>query len=791
MKELSDKTSLSKSPSQIVLEYIILAVCLCVIALRATFTEGPVSRSNISAISTGDSAYGLLLSVVLISIFIIWLLWGLCSRRFLYRYTAAEIGLIIFIVASFISGFKAADKRLALNNILNLTAPCFMAVVLVQLLDSEAKIKIVLIAIVSVGVVSAYQGIEQFFWTRPMLIQQYERNPESLLRVLGIEWGSFRQMLFERRLYSRGVSSFFTTGNSAGSFSLLIIFVILALLSGEFVNRKFNESAPARLCADCLVLAVVLVGLFLTFSKGSILAAAVAGVSFAGYVFFGDWLSRHKKAFLLVIVLIVLATTVCLVSYGVKNNQVPGGNSIVVRGQYWKGAAKMYAENPYVGVGPGNFVHFYPRYKSASAFETVAEPHNFILSILTQYGPLGLSGFLALVFVPLFTVVFSRNEGPLAHSSSRNLSSRGFRDTSKEKPQKPEFSFTILSIIFIVVISASLLIVRPMIMSLPYTISESERLAAEVLLFLMPVFVFIVSFVFMSWARKKPGTLNNRFVIAALFFGLGGFLLHNLIDFAIFEPGVSTTFWALMACLIAMHLQRNPQPYLSAGLRFSAKLFAVLAGVIFVWCFLISYAWMPVFISTDKIQKARGFAAFQHFESAHKLLKDAEGRDKINPELPSFTGRFCLRQSRQNNGGKQEWLKQAERSFLEAIERNTADYKNYENLIDTYNLLADFSDKKKEKQYLEKAFAKAVKAVEIYPNCGRLQFKLAQNALKLGNKELALEHYERAVRIEDDYRRGFRKMYPDREIVSRLGEQRYQQAKQRIEDLSKESSNQG
>ncbi|HIJ54424.1 MAG TPA: hypothetical protein HPP66_14935 [Planctomycetes bacterium] len=50
---------------------------------------------------------------------------------------------------------------------------------------------------------------------------------------------------------------------------------------------------------------------------------------------------------------------------------------------------------------------------------------------------------------------------------------------------------------------------------------------------------------------------------------------------------------------------------------------------------------------------------------------------------------------------------------------------------------------------------------------------------------MALEHYKKAVMIEDKYRRQFQRMYPERDkIVSRLGEEKYRKAKQQIENLS-------
>ena len=54
----------------------------------------------------------------------------------------------------------------------------------------------------------------------------------------------------------------------------------------------------------------------------------------------------------------------------------------------------------------------------------------------------------------------------------------------------------------------------------------------------------------------------------------------------------------------------------------------------------------------------------------------------------------------------------------------------------------------------------------------------------MGNAEIAIEQYGKAIEIEDEYRVQFRVMYPTREeIVSRLGDKKYLFAKQRIKHL--------
>jgi len=135
-------------------------------------------------------------------------------------------------------------------------------------------------------------------------------------------------------------------------------------------------------------------------------------------------------------------------------------------------------------------------------------------------------------------------------------------------------------------------------------------------------------------------------------------------------------------------------------------------------------------------------------------------------------------------------LLRAETCLQSAIGRNDAAFKNFERLTDVYRQLAEISTRQEKTDWLNKAFETASQAVERYPGCGRLHFKQAQIADRMGNAEIAIEQYRKAIEIEDEYRDQFRQMYPEREdVVSRLDKNEYLFSKERLEELSKKSDN--
>jgi O-antigen ligase len=782
-KVLIDPT-LPESKSQILVKYILLALCLCVLALRTTFTEAPGAISTPLPGNVGDEVYSLSISAVLIFSCVCWFVWLFCRRRSSYRITGIELGLLLFCAASIIAGFASSDKRLAITNIIMLTAPLLMAILLVQILDSQSKIRLVLCIIGALGVVSACESVYQLLVTNQATIEQYEQNPQALLEPLGIEPGTFQHFLFEHRLYTGGVRGFFTTRNSAGCFALIALLVVVALLINRLKNHDVGQP-PAKLGAKNFnpylltggaALIINIFGLILTRSKGAFIGLLFAAILFAIYYFFGKQLKAHKKTILIAFLLLAVTGGCLVVLYGLKHNRLPGGTPMLVRWQYWQASAKMYADHPLTGVGPGNFKIFYPHYKPAEALESVADPHNFLLSILTQYGPIGLVGFLAMILFPLWRVIF-----PTLIKNERQV-------TSNERK--------VPTIIFLIILSAALLLIRPMILTEMPADSLDLKIFVISTIYIAPVLAFIVGFLLLSTPLPKISNLKHvvskvepfqisNFFTPILFCTILGMLLNNLIDYAIFEPGVYTVFWAIIACLIATDYQTNSR----TPVVVNAKSFTKAAAVIFaavITAVYIGYAWLPVFKSTTKIQQAHKALSTGQFQKAYALLNEAGEYDKLDPTALNMNGRLYLQQynetpvpaSPQVQAGRQQsgLLKNAEVFFQQAIARSKEDFKNYEKLSEVYDLQGQ----------TQKAYDCCQKALQLYPGSDRLHFKLAQIAEQLGKTDMAIEQYKKTIEIEDDFRRQFKMMYPERkEIASRIGEENYQLAIKKVKELSK------
>jgi len=348
-------------------------------------------------------------------------------------------------------------------------------------------------------------------------------------------------------------------------------------------------------------------------------------------------------------------------------------------------------------------------------------------------------------------------------------------------------AFRKLATAFAVFISTALLILRPALMRTPLGDSPDVMIYLIVTMYVAPAAVFIVAFALLAGPLGKQPETSKRhdtFTALALSCAVLGVLLHNLTDFAIFEPGVSTTFWAMIACLVATSSRPGRSALVLPRPAPVVKAITVAAALVLTFIYL-SYVLVPVASSTADIERANQAVSAGRFENAHRLLDEAAQADPLSAAALSLNGRLYLHHFELTQGKSPDLLLRAAESLQAAIRRNDAAFKDFERLTDTYRALADVAPQREKTDWLNKAFDAAGDAIERYPGCERLHFKLAQIAEQMGKNDMALGHYRKAIEIEEQYRAQFHLMYPERqEIVSRMGEQAYQLALERVRNLS-------
>ncbi len=761
---------------------VLFVLLMCIIALRLSFMENP----NIESFNLPGIFYDNLLSVSISSLLIIsaavWFAVRLSASK--YRMSGFEYGILIFIAACVISTIAASNRRAAITDSITILSAMLPAVVLSNLLETIERKKILLFVLIAMGIANVYQSSEQFFSSNKLMIEQYEAEPAVQLQKLGIEPGSFQHMLYENRLYSKDVRGFFTTGNSVGSLLVLAIFCTFAAFDFK-VNLSEKRNTLKRLWLPTALLLVLFAGLLEAHSKGAIVSLAAAGLLLFLSVRFSQTLRRHRGLIILAAIILIILCAAFIISYGVTHNTLPGGNSMLVRWQYWSATAKIIANHLITGIGGGNFDSYYTYYKVPEALETVRDPHCFVLSILSQYGIIGLAGFCIAIFSPIITYCIQPAAGGQAKISIRpaenNPPSLKLRRTSLVAIAKA----CGISIVLV------LLFVRPIAVRAELSGSIDVILYVLAVMYAAPAF-FLGTTLWLCtrtessrWLAPEQSKTKQIFH-AALLCGLLSVLIHNLIDFALFEPGIMTAFWA---CIALVYSDYRPKNTADSSLKTNKiRKIILAASAIIMTAALIWFCIIPGAKTAIKTEKARLLFANGEFEEATALLIDASADDILNPTPAAFAGKMLLYEFETNPSNSPDVLLSAEKTLLTAIQRDKADFKNYENLARVYETLAQITGDKR-RFWFEKTFSTLQQALVRYPSSAELHIELAKTARELDIIDIAIEHYKKAVEIEDAYTEQFKIMYPKKEVFSRMGKIKYREAKEKLEELTKTKEN--
>ncbi len=731
-------------------EFVLLIVVLCVLAIRVTYPESPNTTSIMAGQLLGNAAFSLIITSVLVFCFGVWVISAFISGKVRYRFNWIEVCSFVFIAAGIAAIFVASNKRFAITELVTIAGPMLAAVMLVQILRSDFKIKLVLMTIVASAAVGTYKCSEDFFSYNQMMIDQYEADPVAQLSQLGIEEGTFQHFSYEHRLYSKDVRGFMTTGNSVGSFMVMAFFAALALFW-----KRISESISGFVIA-ALLTSMVLFALALTHSKGGIAALIVSLAMLGAYLLFRRILRRFRIAIVILCVLAAAGLVAVTVMYGLEHGRLPGGNSMLVRWQYWVGAMKTYMLEPLTGVGGGNFGSYYTHFKVASALETVKDPHNFPLSILSQYGPFALLALCGAFVLPVLRNVFSTSGDDCVVTESA---------CSKKK------AFAVAMIIV-----GAMLVFRPVLLKVDFGVNGPEVIFASIYLYVMPALIFFIAYLLLIVREGKlKDTSLSKKTGAIIFCAVAAVALHNLVDFAFFEPGVSTVFWVLVASLAAWRLNKIQPVAAVFEVNKPLRITGVFLMIACLWVF-VHFAVSPVVRASLLQEEAMG-----DYYRVHEKLTAAAEADPLSCEAVNLHGKVLLQQFQGTGSKYPDLLHRAVERFSEANMRDAANYSYYNKLSQTHALLASVTTGAAAKANKEKADFWMDEAIKRYPNSAKLHIEAAKLSESIEKKSAAIEHYKRAVEIEDQYREVFKVMYPGREIFSRLGEEKYQLAKQKID----------
>lgn len=342
---------------------------------------------------------GSALDLLLVAAIVLWAADGIRRRRWQITWHAPVIAAFVYAMALGISALRAQDLGQAATEVIKWAEFAAVIAVLPQMV-SRAQTRWVIAALAAGASAQALLGIYEFV---------YRIGPEWFI-VLG--------------RFMRASGTFAQPNPFAGYLSVTLpVLVSIAIAAwGDLVSRRraWGTWAWAIYLTGCS--AVIGAGILASWSRGGWMAA-VAGLL---VVFF---LRSRRTLILGGLAVVVLLAGALLTSLSWQSLPEPiaarvqaipeyfgGGDvlhqevnddnfAVIERLAHWAAAERMFASEPLLGVGPGNYEAAYPVYRLPAWEDALGHAHNSYLNVLAESGILGFAAFALLWGVTLVWLI--------------------------------------------------------------------------------------------------------------------------------------------------------------------------------------------------------------------------------------------------------------------------------------------------------------------------------------------------------------------------------------------------
>ncbi|MBN2211712.1 MAG: O-antigen ligase family protein [Sedimentisphaerales bacterium] len=683
-------------------------------------------------IASGETTAMIVFATLIFTALLVWLFVRIRSG-ISWRKTSLVGPLILFIIAAIISSAVASDKNRAVVGVTNLLSQIAAAVLLVQLLDAPWKRRLLACAIIAGGATQAYRCWEQHHYDFNEAIRNYEADPQRALAAQNIEPGTYAAEQFKERLYSRDVGGYFAISNTAAAFFILSLSITLAM-----VLRRWNKANLTPMLLGVGLLAVQLFGLALTQSKGGIAAFGLA-VSLTVVLWTGRrFLTQHQKAAFVGTIMLITLAVGAIIIYGLRHDRLPT-NSMWVRWQYWTAGAEMIRDHGLTGVGAENFGRYYPRYMNPAAPEVVSDPHSFPLAIWTQWGVLGFAAMLWTIGAVAWRVT----------PKNKPAEEIPPQPSSVDKPPLGWWPW-------ILALSTGVFILRRATSDLSSIVNLQEKQSVILISFLVPAVIWLIAFLAALGAtqyNQNESLSQNKTSGAVLILGCGllGFLLHNSIDFAIFQPGVGLLLLATTALLLSYHVCSPEDTY---NLARKKVLVISIAAALLLGVYLNRA--VPIARSQGLLDKAQRLEPKGDWTAAQSIAKKTTGPEgwQMLTELAMMRWVAASRQT-------PAYLAELQTCYFPNwISADPENFKVYLTIGEFYRQAAqNFPD---HQEFRDRAIDYYQQALARHPHKAEMLIAYAELLIDAGRNEQAAAALKKALAAEDAFLDQQRRMYPDR-----------------------------
>ncbi len=647
-----------------------LFILLAVVVLRPLVAESYDSAQNsltqaLTSVADPTPVRTLVFDLLILIGTTGWLIARAVGQTRPYRRTGLEWGFVLVALAAGVSCFAAGNKRLAINGSIDWLCLPILTIALTQLLARPWHRRLLLAAVLASACAQATQCLEQATVGYDETWQHYQSIKDSFWSQQGIPLDAPQVENFERRIQSGEATGGLYHSNVTGSLLVLCAMAAIGLTLATW-RRASETGNGTSLVATVAVTLLIGFAAVTTNSLGAAISAAAGLLLWLTLHVARSWIDTHPGKAVAIAWCFIAAGGLAVIGHGRYHDSLPGW-SLTFRWQWWKASADLVADHRLTGVGRENFRRHYLAYKSIQSPEEVANPHNLFVQAAADWGVIGLAGILTMMVGASLVIARSAQSD----------------ETVKQERAPPPTDGHLLP--WTVAFGLTVALGR---LPLLGTNDSNFLYYATV----TTTIAWLLGFVCASRGMTpsaSPRDPNRRLVATGVGVGLFTFLLHDMINFAFFVPGAATTFFALLAFVMAERYADESSTTQPRGFVRWLPLGGCSTAVLLI----IAVGLVPVARSHSALQRARTIAGqplptsltaqlpYHHFQRAADL-------DPLDPTPLANLTTWLIRAS-YFPGLQDQALGLADESLRRAIERDPVSLKLRRTRVQLYRRMAE------------------------------------------------------------------------------------------------------
>ncbi|MGH7214008.1 MAG: hypothetical protein ACREIT_04525, partial [Tepidisphaeraceae bacterium] len=369
----------------------------------------------------------------------------------------------------------------------------------------------------------------------------------------------------------------------------------------------------------------------------------------------------------------------------------------------------VFTAHPIAGVGWANFGYHYLGERLPEASEEIKDPHNLFVRAFVELGLMG-----GVLIIAWLTRTWWELTRPIAPAPS------GAGAAKLVNTARPYSGLPLVATVSTVGIALSVLATVDWSVPMENLVIESFKR----LLFLCAMVLGMTLVVLRSTDKQELDERPAPWVLYGILIGLGVFLVHNLIDFSLFEPGPMTLFAALAGAALGVRQPSHAGERKRTPLVIGATVLACAA-----WLGILIFLLVPVAEAEARAHAADDALRANHPGQAAGGFQAAYGAVLFNADY-AFRVAQALSYHRAGPEQIRPWLARALETnpFAPEYYLTRARYELNLQPVDQQTVRADFES-----------------ALRLNPNAVDIRLEYADILARFGPKQEAVAQYEKSM----------------------------------------------